>query len=97
MKVKTLINKLLNYDMDIDVELVMYGDNEERFSCTLKDDCIEEEQCLDYCAIILHSNELKDDDDESIQDLILYKQGYMRLLNSRKNKLKKKESNDKRG
>jgi hypothetical protein len=53
---------------------------------------------LDYCAIILHSNELRDDDDdESIQDLILYKQGYMRLLNSRKNKLKKKESNDKRG
>jgi hypothetical protein len=52
----------------------------------------------DYCPIILHSNELKDDDeDESIQDLILYKQGYVRLLNSRKNKLKKKESNDKRG
>jgi hypothetical protein len=82
MKVKTLINKLLNYDMDIDVELVMYGDNEERFSCTLKDDCIEEEQCLDYCAIILHSNELKDDD-ESIQDLILYKHC---LINSKKNK-----------
>jgi hypothetical protein len=94
MKVKTLINRLLNYDMDIDVELVMYGDNEERFSCTLKDDCIEEEQCLDYCAIILHSNELKDDDDESIQDLILYKHC---LINSKKNKLKKKESNDKRG
>jgi hypothetical protein len=42
MKVKTLINRLLNYDMDVDVDLVIYGDNEERFSCTLKDDCIEE-------------------------------------------------------
>jgi hypothetical protein len=30
MKVKTLINRLLNYDMDVDVELVIYGDNEER-------------------------------------------------------------------
>ena len=97
MKVKTLINRLLNYDMDVDVDLVIYGDNEERFSCTLNEIDIEEKQCLDYCVIILHSDQLKDDDDESIQDLILYKQGYMRLLNSRKNKLKKKESNDKRG
>jgi hypothetical protein len=72
MKVRTLINKLLNYDMDLDVELVIYGDDEERFSCTLKDDCIEEHRGLDYCAIIFHSNELKDDD-ESIQDLIGYK------------------------
>ena len=69
----------------------------ERFSCTLNEIDIEEKQCLDYCVIILHSDQLKDDDDESIQDLILYKQGYTRLLNSRKNKLKKKESNDKRG
>ena len=33
MKVKTLINKLLNYDMDINVELVIFGDDEERFTC----------------------------------------------------------------
>jgi hypothetical protein len=31
-------------------------------------------------------------DDESIQDLILYKQGYTRLLNSRKNKLREKKT-----
>jgi hypothetical protein len=98
MKVKTLINRLLNYDMDVDVELVIYGDNEERFSCTLPDDSIDGHGGGDYCPIIIESNELKDDDDdESIQDLILYKQGYARLLNFRKNKLKKKESNDKRG
>jgi len=93
MKVRTLINRLLNYDMDVDVDLVIYGDNEERFSCTLKDNCIDQHdtQGLDYCAIIFHSNELKDDDDESIQDLILNKHC---LINSRKNKLKKKGNQD---
>ena len=86
MKVRTLINRLLNYDMDVDVDLVIYGDNEERFSCTLKDDCIDGHgtKSLDYCAIIFHSNELKDDEDETIQDLILYKHC---LINSKKNKL----------
>ena len=94
MKVRTLINRLLNYDMNVDVDLVIYGDNEERFSCTLKDDCIDGHgtQGLDYCAIIFHSNELRDDEeDESIQDLILYKHC---LINSRKNKLKKKGNQD---
>ena len=90
MKVKTLINRLLNYDMNIDVELVIYGDNEERFSCTLKDDCIDGHGGLDYCPIIFHSNELKNDEDESIQDLILYKHC---LIDSRK---KKGNQNDKR-
>ena len=90
MKVKTLINRLLNYDMDVDVDLVIYGDNEERFSCTLKDDCIDGHGGGDYCPIIFNSNEIKDDD-ESIQDLILYKHC---LINSRKNKLKKKGNQD---
>ena len=88
MKVKTLINRLLNYDMDVDVDLVIYGDNEERFSCTLKDDCIDghDTKGLDYCAIIFHSNELKDDDDESIQDLIIYKHCF---IENKKNSLRK--------
>ena len=97
MKVRTLINRLLNYDMDADVDLVIYGDNEERFSCTLKDDCIDGHgtQGLDYCAIIFHSNELKDDEeDASIQDLILYKHC---LINSKKNKLKEKEKANDQG
>ena len=90
MKVRTLINRLLNYDMDVDVDLVIYGDNEERFSCTLKDNCIDGHNTkgLDYCSIIFHSNEIKDDDDKTIQDLILYKHC---LINSRKNKLKNKK------
>jgi hypothetical protein len=102
MKVKTLINRLLNYDMEHDVELIILGEDEgrlaERYTCTLPDDSIDGHGGGDYCPIIIESNELKDDDDdESIQDLILYKQGYARLFNFRKNKLKKKESNDKRG
>jgi hypothetical protein len=43
MKVKTLINRLLNYDMDVDVELVIYGDNEERFSCTLNGELMKDD------------------------------------------------------
>jgi hypothetical protein len=70
MKVKTLINRLLNYDMEHDVELIILGEDEgrlaERYTCTLPDDSIDGH-------------------------------GGGRLLNSRKNKLKKKESNDKRG
>lgn len=95
MKVRTLINRLLNYDMDVDVDLVIYGDNEERFSCTLKDNCIDGHgtQGLDYCAIIFHSNELKDDDDESIQDLILYKHC---LIDSMEKKKKKGNQDDQR-
>ena len=95
MKVKTLINRLLNYDMDVDVDLVIYGDNEERFSCTLKDDCIDghDTKGLDYCAIIFHSNELKDDEDESIQDLILYKHC---LIDSMEKKKKKGSQDDQR-
>jgi hypothetical protein len=93
MKVKTLINRLLNYDMNIDVELVIHGEDEERYTCTLPDDSIDGHGGLDYCPIIFHSNELRDDEeDESIQDLILYKQGYTRLLNSRKNKLREKKT-----
>ena len=95
MKVRTLINRLLNYDMDVDVDLVIYGDNEERFSCTLKDDCIDEHGGGDYCPIIFHSNELRDDEeDESIQDLILYKHC---LIENKKNSLRKAgKQNDQR-
>ena len=73
MKVKTLINRLLNYDMEHDVELIILGEDEERYTCTLPDDSIDGHGGGDYCPIIIESNELKDDDDESIQDLIGYK------------------------
>jgi hypothetical protein len=52
MKVKTLINRLLNYDMNIDVELVIHGEDEERYTCTLPDDSIDGHGGLDYCPII---------------------------------------------
>jgi hypothetical protein len=92
MKVRTLINRLLNYDMNIDVELVIHGEDEERYTCTLPDDSIDGHGGLDYCPIIFHSNELRDDEeDESIQDLILYKHC---LIDFRKNKLKKKGEKD---
>ena len=90
MKVRTLINRLLNYDMNHDVELVILGEHEERYTCTLKDDCIDGHGGGDYCPIIFDTNEIKDDD-EYIQDLILYKHC---LINSRKNKLKKKGYQD---
>jgi hypothetical protein len=65
----------------------------ERYTCTLPDDSIDRHGGGDYCPIIIESNELRDDEeDESIQDLILYKQGYTRLLNSRKNKLREKKT-----
>ena len=65
----------------------------ERYTCTLPDDSIDGHGGGDYCPIIIESNELRDDEeDESIQDLILYKQGYTRLLNSRKNKLREKKT-----
>jgi hypothetical protein len=45
MKVKTLINRLLNYDMEHDVELIILGEDEgrlaERYTCTLPDDSID--------------------------------------------------------
>ena len=85
MKVKTLINKLLNYDMDVNVELVIFGDNEERFTCTLNDNCVDELGGGESCPIILHSNEIKDDD-ESIQDLIIYKHCF---IENKKNSLRK--------
>ena len=88
MKVRTLINRLLNYNMDHDVELVILGEYEERYTCTLKDDCIDGHGDGDYCPIIFNTNEIKDDD-ESIQDLILYKHC---LINSRKNKLREKKT-----
>jgi len=87
MKVRTLINRLLNYDMNMNVELVILGDNNERYICTFKDDCIDGHGGGDYCPIIFNSNEIKDDDDdESIQDLIIYKHCF---IENKKNSLRK--------
>ena len=52
MKVRTLINKLLNYDMDTPVEFVIHGEEGERFACTLTDDCVDEDGGFDNCPII---------------------------------------------
>ena len=88
MKVKTLINKLLNYDMNVPVELVILGENEERFSCTLKNNCVDESGRFDNCPVIFDAHEVKDDD-ESIQDLIIYKHCLIDSM-EKKNKDKKK-------
>ena len=72
MKVRELINKLLNYKMDAPVELVILGEDGERYSKYLPDDSVDEDGGFDDCPIILNSTEIKDDD-ESIEDLILYK------------------------
>ena len=85
MKVRTLINKLLNYDMDTPVEFVIHGEEGERFACTLTDDCVDEDGGFDNCPIIFDANEVKDDD-ESIHDLILYKHSLIDHLNKKKGK-----------
>jgi hypothetical protein len=86
MKVKTLINKLLNYNMEETVELVIYGDEGERYSCVVKDNCVDENGGYgDACPIIFHATEIKDEDkDESLQDLILYKHSLINHLNKMK-------------
>ena len=85
MKVRTLINKLLNYDMNAPVELVILGEDEERYSCYLPDDSVDENGGFDNCPIIFDVNEIKDDD-ESIHDLILYKHSLINHLNKKKGK-----------
>ena len=90
MKVKTLINRLLNYNMDHNVELIIFGENEERYTCTLPDDSIDGHGGCDYCPIIFNANQIKDED-ESIQDLIVYKHALIQRVNK-----KEKEQNDSR-
>ena len=85
MKVRELINKLLNYKMDAPVELVILGEDGERYSKYLPNNSVDEDGGFDDCPIILNSTEIKDDD-ESIEDLISYK---YRLINSLEKKGKK--------
>ena len=89
MKVRELINKLLNYNMDAPVELVIHGEDGERYSSYLPDDSVDEDGGFDDCPIILNSTEVKDDD-ESIEDLILYKYNFLDSLEN-----KEKKYNDK--
>jgi hypothetical protein len=93
MKVRTLINKLLNYDMNSPVELVILGEDEERYSCYLPDDSVDEDGGFDNCPIIFDANEVKDDD-ESIHDLILYKHSLIDHLNKKKEKTKSMKAED---
>ena len=85
MKVRELINKLLNYKMDAPVELVILGEDGERYSKYLPDNSVDEDGGFDDCPIIFDANEVKDDD-ESIQDLILYKHSLINHLNKKKGK-----------
>jgi hypothetical protein len=85
MKVRELINKLLNYKMDAPVELVILGEDGERYSKYLPDDSVDEDGGFDDCPIILNSTEIKDDD-ESIEDLILYKYNFLDSLENKKKK-----------
>jgi len=90
MKVKTLINKLLNYDMNAPVELVILGEDGERYSRYLSNNCVDESGGFDDCPIIFDTNEIKDDD-ESIQDLILYKHSFIDSLEKKETKQLLKE------
>jgi|TARA_X000001036_G_scaffold421229_1_gene442872 hypothetical protein len=85
MKVRELINKLLNYKMDAPVELVILGEDGERYSKYLPDDSVDEDGGFDDCPIILNSTEIKDDD-ESIEDLILYKYNFLDSLENKEKK-----------
>ena len=85
MKVRELINKLLNYKMDAPVELVILGEDRERYSRYLPDDSVDEDGGFDDCPIILNSTEIKDDD-ESIEDLILYKYNFLDSLENKEKK-----------
>jgi hypothetical protein len=85
MNVRTLINKLLHFDMNAPVELVILGEQEERYSCYLPDDSIDEGHNFNNCPIIFNAKEVKDDD-ESIHDLILYKHCLINNLNKKKGK-----------
>ena len=73
--------------MNAPVELVILGEDEERYSCYLPDDSVDETGGFDDCPIILDVNEIKDDD-ESIHDLILYKHSLIDHLNKKKEKTK---------
>ena len=79
MKVRELINKLLNYNMDVPVELVILGEDGERYASYLPDNSIDEDGGFDDCSILLNSTEIKDDD-ESIEDLFSYKYKLINFL-----------------
>ena len=85
MKVRELINKLLNYKMDAPVELVILGEDGERYSKYLPDDSVDEDGGFDDCPIILNSTEINNDD-ESIEDLILYKYNFLDSLENKEKK-----------
>ena len=67
MKVRELIHKLLNYDMDAKVELVILGKDEyeeKRYSCFLNENSIEgaPEFFKDQCSLIFSTDEISDNE-----------------------------------
>ena len=67
MQVRELIHKLLNYDMNAKVELVILGKDEyeeKRYSCFLNEDNIEgaPEFSKDQCSLIFDTDEISDND-----------------------------------
>ena len=67
MKVRELIRRLLNHDMNAKVELVILGKGkyeEKRYSCFLNEDCIEDQPGFfkDQCSLIFYTDEISDNE-----------------------------------
>ena len=64
MKVKELIRRLLNYDMNSKVELAILGKGkykEKRYSCFLNEDCIYDQpgfSSKNQCSLIFYTDEI---------------------------------------
>ena len=76
MTVRTLINKLLDYDKNLPFELVIYGEAGERFACKMKEeDVLENEGHFDSVPIVFSAyqiveSDVEADEAESLQDYI---------------------------
>ena len=98
MKVKELIRRLLNHDMDAKVELVIFGKDkyeEMRYSCFLKNDCIEDQSGFrNTCPLIFHTDEISDSEckGDTLHEIMLNAEFYYNEW--LKNEKEKEKSND---
>ena len=98
MKVKELIRRLLNHDMDAKVELVIFGKDkyqEMRYSCFLKNDCIEDGSGFrNTCPLIFHTDEISDSEckGDTLHEIMLNAEFYFNEW--LKNKKEKEKSDD---
>ena len=64
--VRTLINKLLDYDMNLPVEVVVYGEAGQRFACEMEEDHIlEYEGHYKSVPVIFSAHEIIESDVEA--------------------------------